>query len=384
MKPKVPLLPHPSATSTTVAVVGAGMAGAACAAGLRAAGMTVTVFEAAATPGGRLAGRTVAWSSPAGAAESAWFELGVQRFSAQRPRFRAFLASAYTAGQVDRWSAKVHASSLPRSGDISYVGVPDMAALCRYQLRGMEVRCGRRVECLQRRGRRWVIASGGGSDGESFDHVMLATLPVSAAVLSAGHRDEWADTLARACIEPCWTLLAVSDDTDWPWDAAQPGRGPLAEVTRCDRRPGHRTAPRVPGRALWAARATAQWSRDHLELDAGEAAAALRRALSRLLPCRSAPAWHCCSAHRWRFALAGAPVSGGECWWDPELGLGVCGDYFGDGTVEAAWRSGDELADTVAADLELHPRTRVAGREAAARDDAGDVGNAVEVSDTVG
>jgi predicted NAD/FAD-dependent oxidoreductase len=30
----------------------------------------------------------------------------------------------------------------------------------------------------------------------------------------------------------------------------------------------------------------------------------------------------------------------------------VCGDYLGGGDVEAAWRSGDELADTMAAWLE--------------------------------
>ena len=34
------------------------------------------------------------------------------------------------------------------------------------------------------------------------------------------------------------------------------------------------------------------------------------------------------------------------------LGLGVCGDYLAGGDVEAAWRSGDELADTLVAWLD--------------------------------
>ena len=57
--------------------------------------------------------------------------------------------------------------------------------------------------------------------------------------------------------------------------------------------------------------------------------------------------------HRWRYAVAAQAAGDGiDCWWDADLGLGVCGDFFGSGDVESAWRSGDELADTVAAWLE--------------------------------
>ena len=56
------------------------------------------------------------------------------------------------------------------------------------------------------------------------------------------------------------------------------------------------------------------------------------------------------SVHRWRYALpAAGSVDGRECWWDAERGLGVCGDCFSGGDVEAAWRSAMNFADTVSA-----------------------------------
>jgi hypothetical protein len=199
-----------------------------------------------------------------------------------------------------------------------------------------------------------------------YDQIVLALPPAQAALLLAGHHDRWADALAAVCMQPCWTLMALTEDVDWPWDAAEPGRGPLAWVARNDRRPG-RSAPR--GTATWVAQATPAWSAAHLEADPDEVAEQLRDALNALLPGRLADGqplrWHHSSLHRWRYALpAHGSVDGRECWWDAELGLGVCGDYFNGGNVEAAWRSGDELADTVAAWLEA-PRALSAATETA-------------------
>ncbi len=57
--------------------------------------------------------------------------------------------------------------------------------------------------------------------------------------------------------------------------------------------------------------------------------------------------------HRWRYAMPAAEAPDNRlCWWDLSLGLGVCGDYLGGGDADGAWRSGDELGDRMAADLE--------------------------------
>ena len=60
--------------------------------------------------------------------------------------------------------------------------------------------------------------------------------------------------------------------------------------------------------------------------------------------------------HRWRFAGPDLDCEDAfdadEAWWHAALGLGVCGDWLGGGGVEAAWHSGDELADHMAASFE--------------------------------
>ena len=63
--------------------------------------------------------------------------------------------------------------------------------------------------------------------------------------------------------------------------------------------------------------------------------------------------WHHRAVHRWRYAASGRPpVDARLCWWDAGRGLGVCGDYLAGGDVDGAWRSGDELGDRMAAELE--------------------------------
>jgi predicted NAD/FAD-dependent oxidoreductase len=83
----------------------------------------------------------------------------------------------------------------------------------------------------------------------------------------------------------------------------------------------------------------------------------LSQALATQLPAatdpRRAVRWHHAAVHRWRHAAPAADCDdSGVFWWDASLGLGVCGDSLGGGGVEAAWHSGDELADQMAASCE--------------------------------
>ena len=42
-----------------------------------------------------------------------------------------------------------------------------------------------------------------------------------------------------------------------------------------------------------------------------------------------------------------APPLNVNSWWQPEAGLGLCGDWLHNGTVEGAWLSGRHLAQRV-------------------------------------
>lgn len=333
-----------------IAVIGAGISGAACAASLHQAGEQVTVFEKSRAAGGRMATRRATWADADGVTQTTEFDHGAPWFYARHPRFRAAILRAQQAGCVLPWQPQVHAAWPAPLKRPAYVAAPQMPALSRHLLGDAPVHTDHAVQRLQRDSDGWQLVLDGGLRAGPFDQVLLALPPAQAAVLLAGHQDPWADELEAVRMHACWTLMAVSNDVDWPWDAADIDRGPLARVVRNDRKPGR--TPQL-GHASWVAHATPAWSAAHLEAPPLEVASALAAALAALLPAGPLH-WQHRAAHRWRYAVpADAAQAGRECLFDGELGLGVCGDHFGAGTVEAAWRSGDELADTVCAWLEL-------------------------------
>ena len=333
-----------------VAIVGAGIAGAACAAGLLRAGFDVTVFDKSRAVGGRMATRRVRWIDGEGQERSVQLDHGTPHFAASRPRFRAVLRRAQALGLAMPWRVRVHATFPQAPLRDRWVSAPDMRALCGHLLSDVPIRLESSVTRLHRIGGRWELVLADGCTTGLFDQVIVATPAAQAALLLAGHEDAWATALADVPMAPCWTLMAVTDDVDWPWDAAELQRGPLATIVRNDRKAGRHT---TNGLAHWVVHATPEWSAARLEDDPSDVCDALRTELAKLLPLGPQSTWHHQSVHRWRYAMPQLPVQGhGDCAWDAGIGLGVCGDAFGDGTVQAAWCSGDELADTIAADLD--------------------------------
>ena len=332
----------------TAAVIGAGIAGAACAVSLQRAGMLVTVFDKSRGVGGRMSTRRATWNDSLDHEQTVEFDHGAQHFTSSHPRFKAVLKRAISVGCVAAWQPQIHANWPGLEATHSYVAVPHMPALTRHLLAGLPLHMGEQVQRLHRAADGWHVVVQGGETVGPFDQVMLALPPSQAATLLAGHQDEWADKLSAVQMHSCWTLMAVTQDLDWPWDGCEPATGPLAWVARNDRKPG-REAP--AGCASWVAQATAAWSDQHLEEDSATVLKTLKAALAAQLPAGLQIGqkihWKHTSVHRWRFS-APAVVGHDECWHDAALGLGVCGDFMGAGNVEAAWRSGDELADAVA------------------------------------
>ena len=340
-----------------VAVVGAGISGAACAAGLSSVGLDVTVFEASTGVGGRMATRREAWQDTAGVVHQEDFDHGCGQFRVERPRFRAVVDRAVKLGFAAHWRQDVHAPFPAQRFRHVVVPTPGMPALCQHLLAGVTLRLAHTVTGLRRAADGWWVAVAWNHDAAHFegpfDQVVLALPPARAAPLLSPHRPDWACALSRVRATPCWTLMAVTDDIDWPWDSALVERGELARIARNDRKPG-RTA--APGCVPWVAQATPAWSLAHLDDDPSEVTKVLGAALARHLTSAMPVVWHHLRAHRWLDARLGqiqrnAPGS----WWDQALGLGVCGDAFGDGNVEAAWSSGDELADAMSAALDAVP-----------------------------
>ena len=213
-----------------IAVVGAGIAGAACARTLTSAGHSVHVFDKSRGPGGRLATRRFEWVDPQGQAWTTRLDHGAVGITARSQAFQAFVDQALHAGWLAEWAPTLSADSLPlEDGGRLYVPAPDMPALCRRLLDGTAATWVFAVDGLHRGPLGWQVQAGGERHSTQFDTVVLALPPAQAAPLISHHRSDW----GSACV--CRRDATVLDagrhrgcSRGCPATCAGLGRGPAA------------------------------------------------------------------------------------------------------------------------------------------------------------
>ncbi|MBN8504677.1 MAG: NAD(P)-binding protein [Burkholderiales bacterium] len=346
-----------------VAIVGAGIAGATLARRLTDVGIGVQVFEKSRGLGGRLATRRTDWTAPDGRVHRARFDHGAPAFAAHTPAFRRFMEQAQRAGRVTTWSPRL-APALPIAQDAAplWLPMPDMPALCRHLLQGLDLRTGCTIDALRRGSGGWSLQSAGACAGDGFDAVVLAMPAPQAAVLLHPHQLGWAEHAARVVWQPGWVLMGVAEAADAApyWDMGRPSAGPLSCVLRTDARPGRE---RIAGLTHWVAHATPAWSQQHLEEAPFEVQAALLNALQSALAEWQVhvTAWRHVAVHRWRYASALGPADPAVAlerdsthWWHEATGIGACGDAVGDALGDPLAGAGVELAWCSATALAAH------------------------------
>ena len=320
----------------TVAIVGAGMAGLACADRLAQAGIDVRLFDKARKPGGRLATRAV--DLPDG--RTVCFDHGAQYVTANDPGFVDRLSRLERAGVVTPYPWFIFHQS--RGGldieadETRFVGAEGMACVPGIMARAHSVTGNRQVSGVSKAGGAWRITFTDGPSEGGFDGVVVAVPAEQAAPLIGESAPDFAAEALAARTAPCWAGLFVFEGGGEPAFGAVriEDDGPLAWLARTADGQG------------WIAHATAEWSRANLDLSAEAAALSLEVAVRGLLPDIGPTLFM--QAHRWRFALvettAPSPFA-----WDPTLKLGLCGDWRLGSRAECAWLSGDSLGRAIAA-----------------------------------
>lgn len=327
----------------TIAVIGAGVAGAACARRLAEAGRDVVLFDKGRGAGGRLSARRA--ETPMGAVV---FDHGGQYVTARVPAFAEVIAAWSAGGAAEVWDgpfatlgpadAEPVAPSAPR-----WVGAPAMNALVRAALDGLDARFGAQVTAIEGDAKAWRLRFNDGEQAGPFAAVVSAVPAEQAAPLLADVAPALAEQASLAVTAPCWSVMAVFEHPPAAlFAAAHVTDSPLAWVARQCAKPGR---PRLGEAAeAWVLHASAAWSRAHLEDAPEDVVTALVAALRERVD-SAAPVWT--SAHRWRFAqveqAAGAPFG-----FDMERGLASCGDWRLGPRVELAWTSGDALGRALA------------------------------------
>lgn len=349
-----------------VAVIGAGIAGAVAARRLADAGHGVQVFDKARGAGGRLATRRAEWTDRHDTARMTRLDHGAPGFEAHDPRFRGAVDDAVQAGWVTPWAPLLAPGSEPTTAAPAHFCIqPELPRWCRELLTGIDCHWATPIDGLLRGAGQWRLRSRGSVLPAEFDQVLLAMPPVQAAPLLIPHAPGWARTAAKVAMQPCWTLMGVSELTrdPLPWEAARPAAGPLAWIVRNETKPGRE---RRDDEIHWVVHARADWSEQRLEAPGEAIQDELEAALDDWLG--ESLRWKHAVVHRWRYALPPlAPVeSGVPHWWDRVQGLGVCGDFLGGRGVEGAWLSGSTLADALLASAAARGRGGPSGDDASA------------------
>jgi predicted NAD/FAD-dependent oxidoreductase len=307
----------------SIAIIGAGMAGLACARRLTDAGTAPVVFDKGRGIGGRLATRR----TPEG-----WqFDHGAQYITASSPGFRAVLEQAERSGAAAHWA---DGSERPH-----LVGTPGMRGLATELGRGIEIHQDAEVLALRPSARGWALTFADGT--RVFDRVVL-TVPAPQIEHLLGPEHPLTRTVAAVRLDPCLTLMAAFDpDTPRPFISQADPEAPLAWIAQDSSKPGR------PAPVCWVAQASPAWSAAHLERDAEAIVASMLPLLCARIGVPADRARYA-AAHRWRYARVAVPL-GQPFARDPSGTLYVGGDWCLEARVEAAWTSGEAIARAILA-----------------------------------
>ena len=315
-----------------VAIIGAGLAGLACAEQLRSEGLTPVLFDKGRGPSGRMATRTVKT-----ALGDVRFDIGAQYFTAQTPRF---------AKQVAQWVEDAVVTSWPEAGPHAWVGSPSMSSPLGAMAATQNVNWNTFVGGISRKNDGWRLHLDQAEEGP-FDVVVIALPAEQATPLLALNESMFMLQSAASVSAPCWCgMFAFAEPLNSRTSIFRKN-GVVAWACRNTAKPGRY------GPEAWVVQADPIWSHMNLEVEPAKIAEIL---LSNLLAMTATPraAPLVSQAHRWRFAKS-LGLGLGELW-NSTIGLGVCGDWLLAPRVEGAWLSGFGLAQRIFQEPVLNKR----------------------------
>ena len=300
-------------------VIGAGMAGIACARALHDAGQAVRVIDKGRGIGGRMATRRA--DTVAGVLR---FDHGAQYVTARDPAFDALLAGMPEAAIWDDGATHPH-----------YVGLPGMSGLPRAMAAGLDVTSGVEVTAIRPFDTGWQVTAG--ADVFAADRVVV-TVPVPQVAPLIGADNPLVPALSPVEMAPCLTLMAAFPAGDRaPFVSRTPPDGPLAFIVRDSSKPNRSQAA-----TTWVAQASPAWSAAHIEEDKTQIADRMLPLLCAAIGTDPNAALHA-DAHRWRHARVTTPL-GRPFLRDATGTLHLGGDWCLGARVAAAWKSGTAIA----------------------------------------
>ena len=312
-----------------IIVVGAGIAGTACARVLQDAGRDVVVLDRGRVPGGRMASRTLPDR------DGRRVDTGASYLTVRDPGFQRVVDGWADRGLARPWTdtfavLRDGVVTERKTGPVRWAAPAGLRSLVEDLATGLDIRGSTRVVSVQ----------AGLVDGQSADAVVLAMPdPQALEILDPSLSDERVALSGRAW-DPVLALVARFAKRSWDFDGAFVHGSDVLDWVADD---GSR---RGDGAPVLVAHSTPAFAASRL-VDPAAAGAELVEGL------RSAAgldgAVEVQHVQRWTFAK---PVGTREApFFLGQRGIGLCGDGWGASKVEAAWVSGTALGQALLADV---------------------------------
>ena len=360
----------------TVAVIGAGMAGAAAARTLHLAGWQVEVFDKGRSAGGRMSSKRVG---------EHYLDLGAQYFTARSDPFKEQVSQWRAANVVSDWPASCYRfeqGQLRQSVDstIRLIGNPSMQAPVKTLLADIAVHLDCRISRLHyasdsvsdsvansavdkaadnavdknpQSGAGWYLYDQHNQRFGPFKALILALPPVQLHTLlvTAVAPDEVGDHELTPVLNqlqahsqallPCWAVnLQLDRPVPIDADAIFVKEGNISWLARQNSKPARDNKTED-----WLVHFSPQCSTLHLQAKPAQIAALAKAELELIfdLPLNVTEA----ICHRWLYAQINPAVCPAAPDYHPGLGLAFVGDWLKGGRVENAWLSGVAAAKEI-------------------------------------
>jgi predicted NAD/FAD-dependent oxidoreductase len=317
-----------------IGIVGAGMAGLACATELVRSGFEVSLFDKSGGVGGRMSHRYYEkWGA----------DHGAQYFTVKDTQFKSELDTWVRAGVVQEWLGKI--VTLSQDGvqghyktTQRYVGVPTMSSPAKFLADRLSVSTMQTIDELRYSQGLWqMVSKEQGLLPTAFDQIILAIPSPQARVLIETHSTYLKQACENVVMLPCWTLMAyLKNPLPLNFDAAFVSDSLFSWLARDSNKP-----KRSPYET-WVAQANHNWSLEHIDVSQMQAEELLLNEFKKItgVDC------DLYQTHLWRYAKLETHTDTNYVI-DSKLNIALCGDWLRNSTVEGAWLSGYSLAKRI-------------------------------------
>jgi renalase len=351
-----------SALHFDVAIIGAGIAGLACASTLQQAGQRLVVLEKSRGVGGRVATRRL----PTTRADH-----GTCYLSPKGDRFREFLDRLLTTDVIQVWTDTVHqvdrAGHLQESVDRAprYTAADGMNAIVKALAPGLEIRFSQRAIAVEPASSGWNLTVAL-SDETTMDltaNALVVAIPAPQALdlLRPLDKADFLHQLASVTFLPCLSVMAgYESDRLADWNHHYPN---IKAISFTDHPAlgylgldsSKRSNPDPP---VFVIQSSAEFADRYLDtIDLQPAATELLHAAAQqFLPWLESPDWM--QIHRWRYAFAKTPLPQPFLVAPTTAPLICAGDWCGGRKVEDGFLSGLAAAEYLLTEsLPKHSKT---------------------------